>query len=223
MLGRAVALALALATVPAAAAPVPEPSFPAAGDRFLLSVRGLDAAGHERFARLYAAPDRKDPRYWTTTMVCGTVDTKTGRERILMQGGGDRIPRRGKADWDVVARRRRRVRCRPDAGVERRQPGRPRRDGLDVGPVPRPRERRAFVWRLIGACLAIPPPGGAMFDREFFAALGLCALGLTVAGVAAARPTPSIVTVSQAGAPMVTVFATETQRPGFTGETGPRR
>lgn len=88
MLGRVVALALVLATTPAAAAPVPEPSFPEAGDRFLLSVRGLDAAGHERFARLYAAPDKGDPRYWTTTVVCGTVDTKTGRERILMQGGG---------------------------------------------------------------------------------------------------------------------------------------
>ncbi len=62
-----------------------------------------------------------------------------------------------------------------------------------------------------------------MFDREFFAALGLCALGLAVACVAAARPTPAVVTVSQAGSLMVTVFATKTQRPGFTGETGPRR
>lgn len=62
-----------------------------------------------------------------------------------------------------------------------------------------------------------------MFDREFVAALALCALGLTVAGVAADRPAPAVVTVSQAGQPIVTVFATETQRPGFTGETGPRR
>lgn len=88
MLGRVVALALVLAAVPAAAAPAPEPSFSEVGERFLLSVRGPDAPGRERFARIYAAPDKADPRYWTTTIVCGTVDTKTGRERILMQGGG---------------------------------------------------------------------------------------------------------------------------------------
>ena len=87
MLGRALTLALVLAAAPAAATPAPEPAFPAAGDRFLLSVRGLDAAGRERFARLYAAPDKGDPRYWTTTIVCGTFDGR-GRERILMQGGG---------------------------------------------------------------------------------------------------------------------------------------
>ncbi|MBE7197323.1 MAG: hypothetical protein INR70_05920 [Parafilimonas terrae] len=65
--------------------------------------------------------------------------------------------------------------------------------------------------------------GLPMFDREFIAALAMCAIGLAVAGVAAARPAPAVVTLSQAGAPLVTVFATETQRPGFTGETGPQR
>lgn len=88
MLGRALTIALVLAAAPAAAAPAPEPSFPAAGDRFLMSVRGPAGPGRERFARLYAAPDRKDPRYWTTTIVCGTVDTRTGKERIELQGGG---------------------------------------------------------------------------------------------------------------------------------------
>ncbi|SFV16765.1 hypothetical protein SAMN02799631_06514 [Methylobacterium sp. 174MFSha1.1] len=46
-----------------------------------------------------------------------------------------------------------------------------------------------------------------MFDRELVAALGLCALGLAVAGVAAARPAPSVVTVTRAGEPLVTVLA----------------
>ncbi|MDP4021102.1 hypothetical protein Q8W71_00565 [Methylobacterium sp. NEAU 140] len=85
--------AILLAAVPAAAktggaVPVEEPSFPAKGDRFLLSVRAPDVPGRERFARIYAAADRTDARYWTTTIVCGTVDTKTGRERIELQGGG---------------------------------------------------------------------------------------------------------------------------------------
>jgi hypothetical protein len=93
MLGRALTLALALAAVPAAAkagasAPVPEPSFPELGDRFLLSVRGPAGSGRERFARIYAAPDRQDRRYWTTSVTCGTVDTRTGKERLEMQGGG---------------------------------------------------------------------------------------------------------------------------------------
>ncbi|KOX59656.1 MULTISPECIES: hypothetical protein [unclassified Methylobacterium] len=94
MLGRALTLAaLVLAAAPAAAksgpaAPPPDPAFPAAGDRFLLAVRGPAGPGRERFARVYAAPDRQDPRYWTTTVVCGTVDTRTGREKIEAQGGG---------------------------------------------------------------------------------------------------------------------------------------
>lgn len=89
----ALAFALALlATAPAAAkpgaaAPVAEPSFPEVGDRFLLSVRGPAGPGRERFARIYAAPDGKT-RYWTTSITCGTVDTRTGRERIEAQGGG---------------------------------------------------------------------------------------------------------------------------------------
>ncbi|MFY9293409.1 MAG: hypothetical protein WAP03_22315 [Methylorubrum rhodinum] len=62
-----------------------------------------------------------------------------------------------------------------------------------------------------------------MPDRELVASLALCAIGLAVADVAAACPAPSVVTVSQAGAPIVTVFATETQRPGSKGETGLRR
>lgn len=90
---RFLTLALLLAAVPAAgktgaAAPVGEPAFPEAGDRFLLTVRGPDVPGRERFARIYAAPDRQDRRYWTTTIVCGTVDTRNGRERIELQGGG---------------------------------------------------------------------------------------------------------------------------------------
>lgn len=93
MLVRALIVALVLAAAPAAAKPGPavpvaEPSFPVKGDRFLLSVRGPDVPGRERFARIYAAPDKGDPRYWTTSVTCGTVDTRNGRERILMQGGG---------------------------------------------------------------------------------------------------------------------------------------
>lgn len=61
--------------------------------------------------------------------------------------------------------------------------------------------------------MAIPPPGAAMIDREFIAALALCALGLTVAGVAAARPTPTAVTIS----------ATKTERPSPLSGTGPSR
>lgn len=93
MLVRALTIALALAAASAAAkpgpaAPSPDPSFPAKGDRFLLAVRGPAVPGRERFARVYAAPDRQDRRYWTTTIVCGTVDTRTGKERIEMQGAG---------------------------------------------------------------------------------------------------------------------------------------
>jgi len=92
VLVRSLTLALVLAAAPAAAkpraaAPV-EPSFPAAGDRFLLAVRGPAGPGRERFARIYASPDRQDSRYWTTTIVCGTVYTRTGKERLEMQGGG---------------------------------------------------------------------------------------------------------------------------------------
>lgn len=91
---RSLTLAIALlAAVPAAAktgasAPAGEPSFPAVGDRFLLSAREPAGPGRERFARIYAAPDRDDPRYWTTSVTCGTVDTRTGKERLEMQGGG---------------------------------------------------------------------------------------------------------------------------------------
>lgn len=89
---RSLTLALALlAAAPAAAktgaaAPVAEQPFPQVGDRFMLSVRGPDVPGRERFARIYAAPAGRGA--WTTTVVCGTVDTKTGRERIELQGGG---------------------------------------------------------------------------------------------------------------------------------------
>ncbi len=93
MLRGALTIALLLATVPAAAktsaaAPVGEPAFPEVGDRFLMTVRGPDVPGRERFARVYAAPDKRDPRYWTTSITCGTVDVRTGHERIQMQGGG---------------------------------------------------------------------------------------------------------------------------------------
>lgn len=95
MLVRSLTLALVLAAGPAAAAPAPEPAFPEVGDRFLLSVRGPVDGGWSRFARIYAAPDKQDPRYWTTTVVCGTVDGR-GRERILMQGGGSASLEAGK-------------------------------------------------------------------------------------------------------------------------------
>ncbi len=52
MLRGALTLALALAAAPAAAAPAPELAFPAVGDRFLLSVRGPDVPGRQRFARI---------------------------------------------------------------------------------------------------------------------------------------------------------------------------
>lgn len=46
-----------------------------------------------------------------------------------------------------------------------------------------------------------------MLDRECLAALGLCLLGFTVGGVAAARPAPPVVTVTHVGEPLVTVLA----------------
>ncbi|BCM83564.1 hypothetical protein [Methylobacterium indicum] len=53
-----------------------------------------------------------------------------------------------------------------------------------------------------------------MIDRELAAALALCALGLAVAGVAAARPAPAGVTTAHAGEPLVTVPAARMGRPG---------
>lgn len=90
---RTYALALALlaaapaAAKPGAAAPVAEAPFPQPTDRFLLFVRGPDVPGRARFARIYAAPAGRGA--WTTTVVCGTVDTKTGRERLELQAGGE--------------------------------------------------------------------------------------------------------------------------------------
>ncbi|SEO94354.1 hypothetical protein SAMN04487843_105124 [Methylobacterium sp. ap11] len=105
MLVRSVALALVLAAAPAATKPgaaVPvELSFPAAGDRFLLSVRGPVEAGRSRFARLYASPAGRDG--WTTTIVCGTADLR-GRERVEAQGAGSAWLDRGKlaGTWSPV-------------------------------------------------------------------------------------------------------------------------
>ncbi|MFC6050368.1 hypothetical protein ACFPYM_21285, partial [Methylobacterium hispanicum] len=97
------ALALALGAARAAAAPVGEPSFPSVGDRFLLSVRGPLDGGRERFARLYASPVRGTD-YWTTTVVCGTRDVRSGKERIEMQGAGNAWLNRGKlgGNWSPV-------------------------------------------------------------------------------------------------------------------------
>lgn len=52
-----------------------------------------------------------------------------------------------------------------------------------------------------------------MFDRELVAALTLCALGLTVAGVAAARPPPVVITIAHVGEPLVTVLAVHIEMP----------
>ncbi|GBU16938.1 MULTISPECIES: hypothetical protein [Methylobacterium] len=92
----ALAAVLLAATVPVEAArqaqPVPEPPpFPQPGDRFYLSVRGPAAGGRAGFARVYADPVGDA---WAVQITCGTVDTKTGKERIELQaigeGGRDR-------------------------------------------------------------------------------------------------------------------------------------
>ncbi|KQT46413.1 hypothetical protein ASG52_11775 [Methylobacterium sp. Leaf456] len=69
----------------AAAQPEPPP-FPQHGDRFFLAVRGPVVGGRAGFARVYATPVGKDG--WTTTVTCGTVDVRTGRERIELQAPG---------------------------------------------------------------------------------------------------------------------------------------
>ena len=87
MLGRALTLALGGAAPPAAGAPPRGRAAPPPGAGFWRAGRARAAGAPPRFARLYAAPDRQDRRYWTTTIVCGTVDLR-GREKIEMQGGG---------------------------------------------------------------------------------------------------------------------------------------
>lgn len=86
------AILLAAVAVPAEAArqgqPTPEPApFPQHGDRFLMSVRAPAEGGRARFARVYASPAGRDG--WTTTVTCGTVDLRTGKERIELQAPGD--------------------------------------------------------------------------------------------------------------------------------------
>ncbi|KMO22326.1 hypothetical protein [Methylobacterium platani] len=81
-----------LATVPAEAArqakPAPEPPpFPQHDDRFVMAVRGPVVGGRAGFARVYASPAGRDG--WTTTVTCGTVDVRTGRERIELQAPGN--------------------------------------------------------------------------------------------------------------------------------------
>nr|WP_137830657.1 hypothetical protein [Methylobacterium sp. L1A1] len=87
----ALAAVLLAATVPVEAArqaqPAPEPPpFPQHGDRFYLAVRGPVVGGRAGFARVYGSPAGRDG--WTTTVTCGTVDVRTGRERIELQAPG---------------------------------------------------------------------------------------------------------------------------------------
>ncbi|AWV16800.1 hypothetical protein A3862_15895 [Methylobacterium sp. XJLW] len=123
-----------LATVPAEAArqakPAPEPGpFPQAGDRFLLAVRGPTVGGRAGFARVYASPAGRDG--WTTTVTCGTVDVRTGRERIELQAPGNAYRDRNSftGTWT------------PLGGGQLRVWSMTRQDGLDVtvamsGPCP---------------------------------------------------------------------------------------
>lgn len=69
----------------AAAQPEPPP-FPQPGDRFYLPVRGPVVGGRAGFARVYGSPAGRDG--WTTTVTCGTVDVRTGKERIELQAPG---------------------------------------------------------------------------------------------------------------------------------------
>lgn len=68
-----------------AAQPEPKP-FPQLDDRFYLAVRGPVVGGRAGFARVYGSPAGRDG--WTTTVTCGTVDVRTGRERIELQAPG---------------------------------------------------------------------------------------------------------------------------------------
>ncbi len=70
----------------AATIPPKEQPFPANGDRFLMAVRGQAVNGRAGFARVYASPAGKNR--WTTTVTCGSVDVRTGRERIELQAPG---------------------------------------------------------------------------------------------------------------------------------------
>ncbi len=84
----ALAIAAVLAAVPAEAArqAQPEPApFPGEGDRFYVSVRGPEVGGRAGFARIYADPT---DGIWATMVTCGTVDVRTGRERIELQATG---------------------------------------------------------------------------------------------------------------------------------------
>lgn len=75
-----------IATAYAATIPPKEKPFPQHDDRFYLAVRGPVVGGRAGFARIYASPAGRDG--WTTTVTCGTVDVRTGRERIELQAPG---------------------------------------------------------------------------------------------------------------------------------------
>lgn len=75
-----------IATAYAATIPPKEKPFPQHGDRFLMAVRGPVVGGRAGFARVYGSPAGRDG--WTTTVTCGTVDVRTGRERIELQAPG---------------------------------------------------------------------------------------------------------------------------------------
>jgi hypothetical protein len=113
----------------AAAIPPKEKPFPQHGDRFFLSVRGPAVNGRAGFARVYASPAGRDG--WTTTVTCGTVDVRSGKERIELQAPGNAY--RGRSSFTGT--------WTPLSGGQMRVWSVTRQDGLDVtvamaGPCP---------------------------------------------------------------------------------------
>lgn len=84
-----------LALVIAGPALASEPQFPQEGDRFLLDVRGPAVGGQARFARVVGEPDARSG--WATRVVCGSVDVRTGRERIELRADG--VAGRSRGGW----------------------------------------------------------------------------------------------------------------------------
>jgi len=146
-------------------------TFPEIGDRFLLAVRGPAVAGRDRFARFYAAPDN-GAAYWTTSVTCGTVDVRTGRERIEAQGGGSAWLDGGHlaGTWSPAG-------VSGYGEAQMRVWSVDRRDGLevevvDVGPMPQPRTGRPFAWRLTGASWSVPSGAGPRSTSRYSLPLG---------------------------------------------------
>ena len=88
---RTVVIPVIAAGYAASLPPKPKP-FPQHDDRFYLAARGPVVDGRAGFARVYASPAGRDG--WTTTVTCGTVDVRTGRERIELQAPGTAYPDR---------------------------------------------------------------------------------------------------------------------------------